>query len=158
MDLFVMFSLIHNWISRNSYFSCEKKKSIQNGIKTSPSNLITTGYEKLTLGLPDVNTYHCHRIGCTLSSPLFFPTFCTFFVLKRCMFSFPLINIFPNYPKFKIIIIKSIGKLLHVRKILDILWPLESRGKHVIFQYVKVTFHVLQEMRESYTYHINPNI
>ena len=29
------------------------KESLKNGIKTSPSNLITRGYEKLTLDLPD---------------------------------------------------------------------------------------------------------
>ena len=101
MDVFVMLYLIHNWILRNNCFSYENKKnSLENGIKTSPSNLITGGYEKLTLGLPNINTYPCHRIGCTLSSPLVCPTFCTFSVLKRCMFSFPPTKIFPSYLNF----------------------------------------------------------
>ena len=77
-----------------------KKNSLQNGIKTSPSNLITRGYEKLTLDLPDINTYPCHRIGCTLSSPLVCLKIFTFYVLKRCLFSFPCIKIFPSYSNF----------------------------------------------------------
>ena len=77
-----------------------KKNSLQNGIKTSPSNLITRGYEKLTLGLPDTNTYPFHRIKCTSNSPLVFPIFCTFSILKKCLFSFPPIKIFPSYSNF----------------------------------------------------------
>ena len=90
----------YKWIGRSSSPMQYIKNSRQNGIKTNPSNLITVGYEKLTLGLTDTNTYPCHRIGCTLSSPLVCPAFCTFSVLKRCMFSFPTIKIFPNYSNF----------------------------------------------------------
>ena len=89
-----------HWFDKSSSPVQYIKKSLQNGMKTSPSNLISGGYEKLTLSLPDTNAYPCNKIGCTLSSPLVFPTFCTIFVLKICLFSFPPIKIFPSYSNF----------------------------------------------------------
>ena len=100
MMKYIIRTIFYKWINRSSSPVHYIKNSLQNGIKTSPSNLITGGYEKLTLGLPDTNTYPCHIIGCTLKSPLVYPKFCTFFVLKICLFSFPTIKIFPSYSNF----------------------------------------------------------
>ena len=44
-------NIFYKWIDRSSSPVQYIKNSLQNGIKTNPSNLITGGYEKLTLGL-----------------------------------------------------------------------------------------------------------
>ena len=46
-------NIFYKWIDTSSSPVQYIKNSLQNGIKTSPWNLITGGYEKLTLGLPD---------------------------------------------------------------------------------------------------------
>ena len=49
-------NIFYKWIDRSSSPVQYIKNSLQNGIKTSPWNLITRGYEKLTLGLPDTKS------------------------------------------------------------------------------------------------------
>ena len=89
-------NIFYKWIDRSSSPVQYIKNSLQNGIKPSPWNFITGAYEKLTLGLRDTNTYPCHRIGCTLSSPLVCLTFCT----KNMSIQFPPTKIFPIYSNF----------------------------------------------------------